>query len=58
MLECCGLFDGNDARVRDRCAHERDFEHCGTPYVADELATAGEKARILLAAERSADALA
>jgi hypothetical protein len=58
MGESGGLFDRDDARMRDRRAYERHFEHCGTPYVADELTTACEEARILLAAERSADALA
>ena len=43
---------------RDLRAFERHLEHCGTPYVADELTTACEEARIFLAAERSADALA
>ena len=37
-LESGGLADAEDASVRDRRAHEGDFEHARAPDVADELA--------------------
>jgi hypothetical protein len=58
VFETCGLFDGNDAGVRDGCTDECDFKHAMAAYVADELTAAGEIARVLLPAERSTDALA
>jgi hypothetical protein len=50
--------DCDDAGVSDRRPQKRDLEHPGASYIADELPAAGEVTRVLLPAERSADALA
>ena len=58
LLVTGGLAHRADARVRHRRAHERDVEHPDHADVADVLAAAAEEARVLLAAEAGAHALA
>ena len=51
------LADRADARVGDRAAHEGKFLHAGQPDVGDEHATAAQVAIVLLARNRTPDAL-